>query len=116
VQGLDVAYFNTEFRWRFVNFIVAKQNVYLGLNAFCDGATVTRYYDNDFKGSASNLAMREEYEKYVNPNLNDKLHLATGAGFRIAINRNFIVAVDYAMPLKKEDGRGSLYINTGFLF
>ena len=120
VQGLDIAYFNTELRWKFINFILWKQNVYLGLNAFCDGAAVTRYYDNSYKGltgtdeTAKN--MRTEYDKYVNPNINDKLHLAAGAGFRIAINQNFIIAVDYAMPVKKEDGRGSLYVNTGFLF
>jgi len=43
-------------------------------------------------------------------------HAAAGGGFRIIINRNFIIAVDYAVPFNKQDGNGSLYINTGYLF
>ena len=32
------------------------------------------------------------------------------------INHNFIVAVEYGMPFNHQDGGGSLYINTGYLF
>jgi hemolysin activation/secretion protein len=115
VQGLDVAFFNAELRWRFVHFTAARQNIYLALNGFVDGGMVTRNYNNLFRGDVSfeNLAM---YRKYVNPNRQNALHTAAGGGFRIAINQNFIIAVDYARPFKKQDGTGGLYVNTGYLF
>ena len=116
VQGLDVGFFNAEFRWKFVRFHLWKQNIYLGLNAFLDGAIVTRKYDMSYRGDENNPIMKQEYEKYINPNISDGFHLAAGGGFRIAINQNFIIAIDYAMPLNKQDGKGSLYINTGYLF
>ena len=43
-------------------------------------------------------------------------HLALGGGLHIALNQNFIVAVDYGMALKKEDGDSGLYIGLDFLF
>jgi len=118
VQGLDVAYYNLEFRWKFVQFKLWKQNIYLGLNAFFDGAITTRYYDMTYRGESENVLSPEylEYLKYVNHKKNDGLHTAVGGGLRIAINQNFIIAVDYAVPLNKQDGKGSLYVNTGFLF
>ena len=116
VQGLDVGFFNTEFRWKFVKFHLWKQNIYLGLNAFLDGGIVTRNYDMSYRGDENNLIMKQEYEKHISTGKSDGLHLAAGGGFRIAINQNFIIAIDYAMPFKKQDGKGSLYINTGFLF
>ena len=116
VQGLDMAFFNAELRWKFLPFHVGKQNVYLGLNAFLDGGMTTRNYDISYRGDVNNAAMIQEYYKYIDLSKSDALHLAAGGGFRIIINRNFIIAVDYAMPLDKQDGRGSLYVNTGYLF
>ena len=120
VQGLDVAFFNAELRWKFARFHVAKQNVYLGLNAFMDGATVTRNYDNSFRYlthlSVLPTDIKADYDNHVDPSKSDKLHLAAGGGFRIVINQNFIIAVDYAKAFDKRDGKGGLYINTGYLF
>ena len=116
VQGLDAGFFNAEFRWKFVRFPLWKQNIYLGLNAFLDGGIVTRKYDISYRGDEDNVFMRQEYEKYINTTYFDRFHLAAGGGFRIAINQNFIIAIDYAVPFDKQDGNGSLYINTGFLF
>jgi len=124
VQGLDVAFFNTEFRWKFARFHVGKQNVYLGLNAFADGAVVTKDYDlsnraipipgySSFAPIGNPL---EDYNKHINTSKSDKFHTAAGVGFRFVMNQNFIIAVDYAKPFDKRDGKGSLYINTGYLF
>ena len=49
VQGLDMATYNVELRWRFVNFTLWKQNIAFGLSAFSDGTMVTRNYDMSFK-------------------------------------------------------------------
>jgi hypothetical protein len=115
VQALDMTFFNAELRWRFVNFRAGRQNVYLALNTFLDGGMATRYYDSSFRGTPSFEAL-ELYKKYVNPNRSDAMHMAAGGGFRVVINQNFIIAVDYAKPFNKQDGNGGLYVNTGYLF
>jgi len=46
----------------------------------------------------------------------DKLHSSVGAGLRIALNENFIVAFDYGFATNKQDGIKGLYINIGNLF
>lgn len=116
VVGLDALFLNVEFRWKFVNFILWNQNITLGLNAFCDGGMVTRGYDMSYRGDPNDAQKIAEYNKYINTTKVDLPHMAAGGGFRIIINRNFIIAVDYAYPFKKQDGTGSLYINTGYLF
>ena len=105
IQGLDVGFFNTEFRWKFLRTHLWKQNVFLGLNVFCDGGMVTRDYDM--------LSLNNDF---VNTSKSNGLQAAAGGGFRIGINQNFIIAVDYAKPFNKQDGNGGLYINTGYLF
>lgn len=115
LQGLDVGFVNAELRWKFVRFQLWKQNIYLGLNAFFDGGIVSRNYNVSYRGE-DDPVMEEEYKKYIQANKSDGFHMAAGGGFRIVINRNFIIAIDYAMPFDKQDGKGSLYINTGYLF
>ena len=39
-----------------------------------------------------------------------------GAGLRIALNENFILAIDYGFATNKQDGLKGLYINVGNLF
>jgi len=123
IQGLDVGFLNAELRWRFVKFHLWKQNIALGLNAFFDGGIVTRGYDVSFKVPETDpnySVMKQDYDNYFDSKYKDNFkgfHAAAGGGFRIIINQNFIIAVDYAMPFNKQDGtKGSLYINTGYLF
>ena len=123
VQGLDMATYNLELRWRFVNFTLWKQNIAFGLNAFSDGTMVTRNYDMSFRGEEQYL---EAYNKYMDGRpTSDRPHITVGAGLRFIMNQNFIVAFEYGMPvskfskdpvIKNQDGNGAFYINTGFLF
>ena len=133
VQGLDVGYFNAEFRYRFIDFKFAKQNIAFALSAFCDGAHVFRGYDMTFTDSAKaallatdpavnpagnpirGLAMANQYNNFVFDK-KDGFHGAAGAGLRFIMNQNFIVAFEYARCFNKQDGNGAFYINTGFLF
>jgi hypothetical protein len=46
----------------------------------------------------------------------DGLHVSYGAGLHIALNQNFIVAVDYGMAANKNDGKKGIYIGLDFLF
>ena len=46
----------------------------------------------------------------------EAFHIAYGVGLHFALNQNFIVAIDYGMAAKKEDGTTGLYINLNWLF
>ena len=45
-------------------------------------------------------------------------HFSAGMGLKIAMNENFILSVDWAMPLKEQDGakKANFYIKMGYLF
>ena len=125
VQGLDMASYNVELRWRFVNFQLWKQNIAFGLSVFSDGTMVTKNYDMTFKGDEQ---YRAEYDAYMALSGNrtaDRPHISVGGGLRFIMNQNFIVAFEYGLPvskfskdplIKNQDGNGAFYINTGFLF
>ena len=125
VQGLDVASYNAELRWRFVNFALWNQNIAFGLSAFSDGTMVTRNYDMSFKGEEQHRAEYDEYMARTGNRTADRPHITVGAGLRFIMNQNFIVAFEYGLPvskfskdelIKNQDGDGAFYINTGFLF
>ena len=125
VQGLDVASYNAELRWRFVNFALWNQNIAFGLSAFSDGTMVTRNYDMSFKGEEQHRAEYDEYMARTGSRSADRPHITVGAGLRFIMNQNFIVAFEYGLPvskfskdelIKNQDGDGAFYMNTGFLF
>ena len=132
VVGLDMAVYNAELRWRFTKFRIGKQNIALGLNAFSDGAMVTRGRDmgNLAKyaqtlSSLSSVSGLNLKSSVVTDRENDTPHITFGAGFRFIMNENFIIAFDYGTPLThflknsplyNQDGTGAFYINLGYLF
>lgn len=127
VQGLDMASYNAELRWRFISFALANQNISLGLNCFSDGTMVTKAYDMSFARNINDFASGDEYNKilgnynsYINKGLDkDRPHITLGGGFRFIMNQNFIVCLEYGKPVgkySKQDGNGAFYINTGYLF
>ena len=128
VQGLDTGFYNAEFRYRFIDFKLFKQNIAFALSAFCDGAHVFRGYDMTFSNAAKQKAVEDIikgdipaanyqrlYDRFVF-NRKDGFHASAGAGLRFIMNQNFIVAFEYARCFNKQDGNGAFYINTGFLF
>jgi len=128
VQGLDTGFYNAEFRYRFIDFKLLKQNIAFALSAFCDGAHVFRGYDMAFTDAAKQKAVEDIikgdipaanyqrlYDRFVF-NRKDGFHGSAGAGLRFIMNQNFIVAFEYARCFNKQDGNGAFYINTGFLF
>jgi hypothetical protein len=46
----------------------------------------------------------------------ESFHNSVGAGLRIAMNQNFIIAIDYGKALDKRDGNSGVYIGLNFLF
>ena len=112
VVGDGVAWANVEFRWRVVDFVVARQNFYIGLNVFGDAGLVVQEVD-----FAHDVANPDELENYFDFSYDhDKLHPSAGAGLRIGWNENFIIAVDYGFALDHKDGKSGLYIAFGNLF
>ena len=112
VQGQHTCFFNAELRWRFIDFSLWRQNISFALSGFCDGSRVIKGYDTGNKtGYAPEL-----HSKYIDRSRGDRFHIAAGAGLRFIMNKNFIVAVEYARCTNIQDGKGAFYLNTGFLF
>ena len=117
VVGEDVFYGNMELRWKFARFKLFNQNFYLALSGFLDAGMVTGDYEIDMSGVNYYLV-----DNIVHPGAqlfrsDEKLHLGTGAGFHIAMNENFVVAVDYGVPLNEQDGfKNAIYIGLDFLY
>jgi hypothetical protein len=108
---------NFEVRWKFVNFQWINQNWYLALSGFFDTGKVIQYIDVqniventevDYPGNET----KEDYFKFEP----DNWHNSVGGGLHIAMNQNFIIAIDYGKALNQQDGDSGLYIGLNFLF
>jgi outer membrane protein assembly factor BamA len=113
VVGDAFAMGNAELRWKFFRTVVFNQNLYLGLNLFADAGQVLKKIDIDDKKFPPDSILKKEdfFEKDA-----ESLHATLGLGFRIVLNENFIVAVDYGRPFDTRDGTGGLYIGLNYLF
>ncbi len=111
VVGDGFAFGNAEFRWKFFKTVLWKQNIYLGLNAFADAGMVLQKVDLDLSKVPDIVGLQNYF-------LTDEesMHTTYGAGLRIVMNENFIVAVDYGRPFDKRDGGGGIYIGLNYLF
>ena len=92
--------------------MVLKQNVYLALNTFLDFGMVTGKYDIDLENSN----VPAEYLNMFPVDEKETPHICYGAGFHIAINENFIIAVNNGYVTDKRDGDSGLYIGLKWLF
>ena len=106
VVGDGILYGNFEFRWKFVKFHLANQNFYFALNTFFDSGTVIQRYDVN-----QNLHQPDYFNFQT-----EGLHNSAGLGLRIAMNQNFILAIDYGKALNDQDGSSGIYVGLNFLF
>jgi len=102
--GNSIGFGNLEARWKFLHTKLLGQNLYLALNGFVDAGKILSEYGND------------EYQRLYGSNEDQGLHISYGGGFRIALNENFIVAIDYGMAKDDLDGNSGLYIGLGYLY
>jgi hypothetical protein len=112
VVGDGVAWGNVELRWRVVDFVIAKQNFYVGLVGFCDAGLVVQNVDIEQDGI--DPAVKDEYFDFSYDH--DKFHPSAGGGLRIGWNENFVIVVDYGFAFDHKDGVKGLYIAFGNLF
>jgi outer membrane protein assembly factor BamA len=105
IVGKAFYFGNLEVRWKFLRTVLAGQNLYLALNGFMDFGQVTTPYEY-----GSSYAV-------VDPNpAEEAMHISYGGGFRIALNENFIIAIDYGLAQDEQDGNSGMYIGLGYLY
>ncbi|HNX79533.1 MAG TPA: BamA/TamA family outer membrane protein [Prolixibacteraceae bacterium] len=108
VIGDGFFYGNLEARWKFVHFQFIKNNFYLGLNGFMDFGRITKKVEIPSSIIAANpLLFKSDAEKF---------HTTYGAGLRIVMNENFVIAVDYGRAMDEQDGKSGMYIGLNYLF
>jgi hypothetical protein len=126
VVGDGIFYGNAELRWKVVRFSFINQNWYIGLNGFTDFGMAT----GKIKSSQIDDLASHEFIDYTRPNNSiitykssdffkrgsDELHISAGAGLRVVINENFIIAADWGKAFKDQDGKTGFYIGLDYLF
>lgn len=103
LMGKDVFYANFEIRWMFAESKIGKANMEWGLTPFFDTGRVTKRFK---------IANEDPSLIYAK----ESFHNAYGLGFKFTINKNLVVAMDYGMPVKKQDGNGGFYIKVQGMF
>ena len=110
VIGDGYAWANFEMRFKVYSFRFLKQNFYLATNPFFDmGACVQPYRLDEMK------ALRAQHEANKQQGLPTtfsdaemnliytgnplKLHMSAGIGFKIVMNRNFVLSAEFGIPL-----------------
>lgn len=109
--GDGMAYGNMEIRWKFYKTQGWNQNFYFGLNGFADAGKVV----DKIPVSLTSLSEGEYLPDYFALDT-EALHVTYGLGFRVAMNQNFILAVDYGLAADKRDGNSGVYVSLGYLF
>jgi len=110
IVGDGISYGNFEFRWKFYKTVLWKQDLYLAFNTFADAGLVVKKIKIPEGVDEDSLP-----QNYFSPDT-ESLHTSLGAGFRVAINYNFIVAIDYGIALDDRDGKDGIYVGIGYLF
>ena len=111
---------NVELRWKPVYFTLFKQDCYLGLNAFYDFGMTTKKIklpdnlESTFNG-LENDHITGEFSDYFNPG-GEKLHMSAGTSIMLAMNQNFVIAIDIGKAFNKQDGNIGFSIGLNYLF
>jgi hemolysin activation/secretion protein len=113
VVGDGIAYGNFEIRYQFWYFSFINQNWYMALSGFFDTGRVIQYInvENAVNGNVPE-SIRDQYFDLGAENF----HSGYGAGLHIAMNQNFIIAIDYGRALSIKDGKSGFYVGLNWLF
>ena len=124
------AYANVELRAKVAKFDIGRQHFYIGLAPFFDLGVITQPYELDeakitdaytADTDANKLPLDKYFAMKDGKFDNSKLympHMAAGLGLKVAMNENFVLSVDWAMALDKQDNAkwANFYIKMGYLF
>jgi hypothetical protein len=112
VVGDGFFYGNVELRWKAVRFNFINQNFYIGLNGFTDFGMITKKIEFSIPNSYPTGLSQADF---FNPGA-EKLHITAGAGLRVVMNENFIIAVDLGKAFNDQDGGMGFYVGLNYLF
>ena len=115
VVGDGFAYANLELRGKILRTTIWNQNLYIALSAFVDAGMVTQKYKFDASGVPDELPAGLP-DRIIDTSTRETPHIGFGGGVHFALNHNFIVAVDYGLAARRQDGDSGLYIGLNFLF
>ena len=114
VIGDGYAWANVEMRFKIVSFRFIKQNFYLATNPFFDmGACVQGYRLDEMKQiretgkTLGGETLTNAEQNLIYTGEPRKLHMSAGVGLKLAMNRNFILSAEVAVPLNTK-----VYTNT----
>ena len=114
VIGDGYAWANVEMRFKLVSFRFIKQNFYLATNPFFDmGACVQPYRLDEMKQiretgkTLGGEVLTNAEQNLIYTGEPRKLHMSAGIGLKLAMNRNFILSAEVAVPLNTK-----VYTNT----
>jgi outer membrane protein assembly factor BamA len=119
-------YATAEFRFKVWKFNIKKEHFYIAFNPFCDMGIVLQPNMLNEEAIRASFALNDpefnlnDLGDYINFDKKEvyKPHFGAGIGMKIAMNENFILSVDWAMPIDKQDNpsKGNIYIKMGYLF
>jgi outer membrane protein assembly factor BamA len=112
VVGDGFFYGNAELRWKAVRFSFINQNWYLGVNGFTDFGMVTKKIKFNIPDLTDTGYNPTDFFKSGA----ESLHVSVGAGLRIVMNENFVIAIDLGKALKDQDGGMGFYMGLNYLF
>ena len=137
------AYANIELRAKVAKFDIGKQHFYIGLAPFFDLGLITQPYklkEAEIKEKHLVDYIESNIVSLVDPSVVPTMsldqyftldadgnidqskvylpHMAAGLGLKVAMNENFVLSVDWAMALNKQDNAkwANFYIKMGYLF
>lgn len=116
IVGDGFFYGNAELRWKAVHFNFINQDWYLGLNAFTDFGLVTKkvQFTTPTLTQVQNAGYTSVDQFFKTDT--EKLHMSAGAGLRLVMNQNFVIAVDFGKAFNEQDGNIGFYIGLNYLF
>ncbi len=108
---------NIEIRWKPLYFTFFKQDCYLGIDGFYDFGRVTKNIKlpSDLKTTFTEVYPQEAYSDYFRPGT-EKMHQSVGVSIMVAMNQNFVIAIDIGKALNKQDGNMGVTIGLNYLF
>ena len=108
---------NVELRWKPVYFTFLKQDCYLGLDLFYDFGRVTKNIKlpDNLETAFGETYPEETFADYFKPG-EEKFHQSAGVSIMLAMNQNFVIAVDIGKAFNEQDGNIGFSIGLNYLF
>jgi len=92
--------------------MIFKQKYYIGFTAFSDAGMTVQEHPVDKSKVPGDVPDRPAYFDQEK----DSMHFSFGAGLRLALDKNFVVAIDYGFAPDKRNGKGGFYLSIGNVF